>query len=90
MGVRDLALPRPPLRPAVMGKINLYLLKRSTAYATNKQFYMLTHFRLSREEREAAYIKARERIFGANAEKAGDDTLGMIISLVYVPTANRV
>lgn len=32
--------------------------------------------RLSREEREAAYNKARERIFG-NPEKAGDATPGM-------------
>lgn len=35
-----------------------------------------THiYRLSREEREAAYIKARERIFG-NSEKTGDATPG--------------
>jgi hypothetical protein len=34
-------------------------------------------FRLSREEREAAYNKARERIFGKD-EKAGDATPGMV------------
>ena len=36
---------------------------------------MLTEIRLSREEREAAYNKARERIFGKD-EKAGDVTPG--------------
>jgi hypothetical protein len=43
---------------------------------------MLTNyfFRLSREEREAAYNKARERIFGKD-EKAGDATPGMVFSL---------
>lgn len=35
----------------------------------------LTISRLSREEREAAYNKARERIFG-NTEKSGDATPG--------------
>jgi hypothetical protein len=36
---------------------------------------ILTTSRLSREEREAAYNKARERIFG-NTEKSGDATPG--------------
>lgn len=32
--------------------------------------------RLSREEREAKYLKARERIFGQKDEKSGDGTPG--------------
>jgi len=41
--------------------------------------------RLSREEREAAYIAARERIFG-NTEKSGDATPGkdMITTTTYI------
>jgi hypothetical protein len=41
-------------------------------------FSLLTRLRLSREEREAAYNKARERIFGKE-EKIGDVTPGMSI-----------
>lgn len=43
----------------------------------NNLVHALTLFRLSREEREAAYNKARERIFGKD-EKCGDATPGMI------------
>jgi hypothetical protein len=43
-------------------------------------FSLLTRLRLSREEREAAYNKARERIFGKE-EKIGDVTPGMSIPL---------
>jgi hypothetical protein len=39
---------------------------------------LLTRLRLSREEREAAYNKARERIFGKE-EKTGDVTPGVSI-----------
>lgn len=42
------------------------------------RFAKLTTFRLSREEREAAYNKARERIFG-NTEKSGEATPGNAI-----------
>jgi hypothetical protein len=44
---------------------------------------MLTEPRLSREEREAAYNKARERIFGKE-EKAGDVTPGTLQSKRYI------
>jgi hypothetical protein len=50
---------------------------------------MLTEFRLSREEREAAYNKARERIFGKE-EKAGDVTPGtMQLPRLYLIPANK-
>jgi hypothetical protein len=49
---------------------------------------MLTELRLSREEREAAYNKARERIFGKE-EKAGDVTPGTLQLLpLYLIPAN--
>lgn len=38
--------------------------------------------KLSREEREAAYNKARERIFGKD-EKTGDTTPGMILTAMF-------
>ena len=65
-----------PLRQAVTEKTNLCLQKRSMFNASRiAKLMILTISRLSREEREAAYNKARERIFG-NTEKSGDATPG--------------
>lgn len=50
----------------------------------NTWYALLNLYRLSREEREAAYIKARERIFGSNAEKSGDATPGMFLCFLKV------
>lgn len=47
---------------------------------------MLTSGRLSREEREAAYNKARERIFGKE-EKTGDATPGMLFVYPHIVEA---
>lgn len=59
-----------------MEKTNLYLRKRSMLnISAIPKLTILTTSRLSREEREAAYNKARERIFG-NTEKSGDATPG--------------
>lgn len=67
----------PPLRLAATEKTNLCLQKRSMLNASMliAKLMTLTICRLSREEREAAYNKARERIFG-NTEKSGDATPG--------------
>lgn len=65
-----------PLRQAAMEKTNLCLRKRSMLnISAISKLTILTTSRLSREEREAAYNKARERIFG-NTEKSGDATPG--------------
>ena len=48
---------------------------------------MLSLIRLSREEREAAYNKARERIFGKE-EKTGDATPGKLIQLKCSKTSH--
>lgn len=45
-----------------------------------KSHHLLTVFRLSREEREAAYNRARERIFGKE-ENSGEATPGMLHSI---------
>lgn len=45
--------------------------------------HLLIASRLSREEREAAYLRARERIFGKD-EKAGDATPGMQIDYLFI------
>jgi hypothetical protein len=73
----EVALQKPPLRRAVTEKTNLCLQKRSMLNASIPiaMLMALTISRLSREEREAAYNKARERIFG-NTEKSGDATPG--------------
>lgn len=47
----------------------------STFFLSELYWIIDQAYRLSREEREAAYNKARERIFG-NPEKAGDATPG--------------
>jgi hypothetical protein len=79
MGIRVQALPKQLPRQVVTVKTNRCLQKRSMSSPLYGSLHSLTRFRLSREEREAAYIKARERIFGANAEKTGDATPGMIV-----------
>lgn len=70
------ALQRRLLKLAVMAKINFFQLKKSEISIDPLYRHLLTHCRLSREEREAAYNRARERIFGKD-EKAGDATPGM-------------
>ena len=66
------------LRLAVTAKTKHFLRKRSPLPAMAPQsHHLLTDYRLSREEREAAYIRARERIFGKE-EKSGEDTPGML------------
>ena len=49
---------------------------------------VLTQIRLSREEREAAYNKARERIFGKD-EKTGDATPGVFSIACLSPRTYR-
>jgi len=73
-------LPKQRQRPAVMVKTNRFLQKKSTFTSRLIAFSnLLTGPRLSREEREAAYNKARERIFGKE-ENAGDVTPGKLLS----------
>jgi hypothetical protein len=64
-------------RQAAMEKTNPCLQKKSMLNASIQiaKLMALTISRLSREEREAAYNRARERIFG-NTEKSGDATPG--------------
>ncbi len=69
------ALPRPLPRQVAMVKIRTFQLRRSKSLGSSKSREMLIFDRLSREEREAAYNKARERIFGKE-EKTGDATPG--------------
>jgi hypothetical protein len=47
--------------------------------------HMLTSTRLSREEREAAYLRARERIFGKEEEKTTDSPPGMLPMILFLP-----
>jgi hypothetical protein len=60
-----------------MEKTNLSLQKKSIILALNDFDGSTDIFRLSREEREAAYNKARERIFGKE-EMPGDITPGIV------------
>ncbi len=62
-------------RQAVMAKIKIYRLRRSKFLFPSGPVACSYFDRLSREEREAAYNKARERIFGKE-EKTGDATPG--------------
>lgn len=67
---------RPKLEVTV--KTSHFLPKRSKILVHISACVMTNcDLRLSREEREAAYNKARERIFGKD-EKTGDATPGMI------------
>lgn len=76
MVTRVQVLRRPLLRQGVTAKIKDCPPKTSTRSPRHFVLHSLTSSRLSREEREAAYLKARERIFGKD-EKAGDATPGM-------------
>lgn len=68
----------------MMAKTNPFPLKRSTLLYTYTANKTLISFRLSREEREAAYNKARERIFGKDGE--GGATPGLCNS----PSDDRI
>lgn len=82
MATQDLVLPRPPRKLAVMAKKNLKQRRRSKFRPFLNPSNHLTEYRQTREEREAAYIKARERIFGKE-EKSGDG-LGKFPNLVVL------
>ena len=62
-----------------MARTRVYQPKRSKLF-TAQLLTLLTRARLSREEREAAYIRARERIFGKDVEKTGEETPGLLFS----------
>jgi hypothetical protein len=71
-------------RLAVMGRTNPFPLKKSKLLVPFLlEPLVLTAVRLSREEREAAYNRARERIFGKD-EKPGDTTPGNWPRQIYL------
>jgi len=85
-----LALPKRPRKQVAMAKTNRFPPKKSWCnFEVLLVFSLLIDIRLSREEREAAYNKARERIFGKE-EKTGDITPGksMAFAMILVLTNN--
>lgn len=84
MDLVKLVLTNPKLHPksAVMAKKSHLEPKRSkdTHLLCDKYLVSNMYYRLTREEREEAYNRARERIFGTS-EKQGEPNAGMLSNI---------